>query len=204
MEENTKFCIRCGKKIPKEATFCQFCGSAQGITEQVNAAVQDQHMVPNNYSTSATTDNPYNENKIPGLSTSTKLYFKDMLKINKRMGRADYWWATLGVAIVSAIVFFVLSLIQNAFLDGSDGFLETDISGSVTLIGGISVVNLILMIVVYIILFIAGLTAEIRRLHDLGFNGAFWLINLIPVIGSIIMLIILCQPSKQRNNRYVL
>ncbi|ADF83416.1 membrane protein [Lactobacillus phage LBR48] len=152
--------------------------------------------------TSNISDVPYNENKIPGIVSSTKLYFKDMFRINKRMGRADFWWASLGVGIIMVIIGFIIGIIQTVFLGGSDNFMETDIAGELTPAGVTSLIMLIILLAIYVILFIAALTGEIRRLHDLGYNGAFWLINLVPAIGSLIMLIILCQPSKQQNNRY--
>jgi len=206
LEEKTKFCIHCGKKIPATASFCQFCGYTQGSDTNTQKNVDQtsnyqQTASPDSF-TSNISDVPYNENKIPGIVSSTKLYFKDMFRINKRMGRADFWWASLGVGIIMVIIGFIIGIIQTVFLGGSDNFMETDIAGELTPAGVTSLIMLIILLAIYVILFIAALTGEIRRLHDLGYNGAFWLINLVPAIGSLIMLIILCQPSKQQNNRY--
>ena len=45
--------------------------------------------------------------------------------------------------------------------------------------------------------------ATIRRLHDTNKSGAYILIGLIPVVGQIILLIMLCLPRVEENNQWI-
>jgi uncharacterized membrane protein YhaH (DUF805 family) len=47
-----------------------------------------------------------------------------------------------------------------------------------------------------------GIGVVIRRLHDTGRSGWFWLIGLIPLIGAIILIIFLAEDSKPGENQY--
>lgn len=41
-----------------------------------------------------------------------------------------------------------------------------------------------------------------RRLHDTGKSGWFQLLNIIPLVGSIILIIFWCQPSQNEANKW--
>lgn len=47
-----------------------------------------------------------------------------------------------------------------------------------------------------------SLAVGARRLHDTGRSGWWLLISLIPLIGSIILLVFNCQDSEQNDNKY--
>ena len=49
---------------------------------------------------------------------------------------------------------------------------------------------------------IPGLAVGIRRLHDVNKSGWWLLISLIPIIGAIWLLILLCTDSNQGENDY--
>ena len=50
-----------------------------------------------------------------------------------------------------------------------------------------------------LVTFIPGLAVSIRRLHDVGKSGWFCLIALIPLIGAIWLLILMCLDSLPDN-----
>ena len=50
--------------------------------------------------------------------------------------------------------------------------------------------------------FIPGLSAFCRRMHDSGRSGWNWLWALIPVIGAIIVIVLACMPTKSGANKY--
>ena len=41
-----------------------------------------------------------------------------------------------------------------------------------------------------------------RRMHDINRSGWSWLWGLLPIIGLIILLIYLCTPTKEGENKY--
>jgi uncharacterized membrane protein YhaH (DUF805 family) len=43
---------------------------------------------------------------------------------------------------------------------------------------------------------IPGIALDVRRMHDIGKSGWAILISLVPLVGWIILLVWLCQPSK--------
>jgi len=55
----------------------------------------------------------------------------------------------------------------------------------------------------YILYGILMIDATIRRLHDTNKSGAYILIGLIPVVGQIILLILLCLPRVEENNQWI-
>lgn len=50
--------------------------------------------------------------------------------------------------------------------------------------------------------FLPSLAVGVRRLHDTGKSGWFILIGLIPVVGTIMLIIFYCQDSEPGENKY--
>jgi uncharacterized membrane protein YhaH (DUF805 family) len=49
---------------------------------------------------------------------------------------------------------------------------------------------------------IPGLAVTVRRLHDTGHPGWWYFISLIPIVGSIILLVLLATDSDSEENRF--
>ena len=49
---------------------------------------------------------------------------------------------------------------------------------------------------------IPGLAVSVRRLHDVGKSGWFLLISLIPIIGAIWLLVLVCTDGQAGENQY--
>jgi uncharacterized membrane protein YhaH (DUF805 family) len=47
-----------------------------------------------------------------------------------------------------------------------------------------------------------ALAVAVRRLHDIGRSGWWLLIGIIPLVGTIILLILMCQDSQVQHNKY--
>ena len=89
-----------------------------------------------------------------------------------RARRKEYWMFYLFNILFSAIA---------GFLDGIFG--------------------LTLLTIIYPLLaFLPGLSVSIRRLHDVGKSGWMYLIVLIPIIGAIWLLVLLCTDSQVGRN----
>lgn len=49
---------------------------------------------------------------------------------------------------------------------------------------------------------IPGISVAVRRLHDTGRSGAWWWIVLVPFIGGIWLLVLMCLDGERKENQY--
>lgn len=71
---------------------------------------------------------------------------------------------------------------------------------AITLIGGVVTAILgDLSFIWSLATLIPSLAISVRRLHDIGKSGWWYLISLIPLVGLIIMLVWCCQDSTEDN-----
>jgi uncharacterized membrane protein YhaH (DUF805 family) len=103
------------------------------------------------------------------------LMIANTLDFKGRTKRSDFWWATLAVIIIAFVVGFIC-----AFL-GTIGDLISWL--------------------VRIVLFVPQLSMGVRRLHDTGKSGLWWLIG-ITGIGSIVLIIWWAQQGQAGDNQY--
>ena len=100
-----------------------------------------------------------------------------------RAQRAEYWYFTLFVNLAMTVL--------------TIGAVAT--SGPM---GEPSPVFSILQAILVLGLIIPGLGVQIRRLHDIGKSGWFWLVNFVPCVGPFIVLIWAVQDSDPGDNQY--
>lgn len=176
------FCRLCGTENPDDSKFCIKCGKELIPVEQKADAVEDVKEIE-------LTSQP-----VAGLLSSTKLMLKDIFRYGKCMSRADYWYGVLGMALLTLTVFIGLWAC-NIALRYFNGIGQYRIAQAL--------VNFIIFVAVtaIIALFLLNLSATVRRLHDIGMDGAWVLLQFIPV-GNIIVLVFMCQPTAMENNRY--
>lgn len=53
-----------------------------------------------------------------------------------------------------------------------------------------------------LIVLLPGLSVAVRRLHDLGMRGWWLLVSLVPVLGSVALLVLFCLPGEKTDNRF--
>ena len=66
----------------------------------------------------------------------------------------------------------------------------------------VGIVALLLLLAVALALFLPSLAVQVRRFHDQDKSGWMVLINLIPSIGGLIVLIMMCLEGTPGPNRY--
>ena len=119
-----------------------------------------------------------------------KKYYLDILTnkfadFNGRARRKEYWMWTLYCTIILLISMALDNLFGLTF-----EFLGQDLGyGWLYLIFGI-------------IQFIPGLAVVVRRLHDVGKSGWYYLIILIPLIGFVWILVLLCTDGVNEENKW--
>ena len=95
-----------------------------------------------------------------------------------RSGRPEFWWFTLANLIVVAVLWIVLGVAVGF----STAQLVVDLYSLGVLLPSIGV--------------------EIRRLHDTNRSGWWILIAIIPIVGSIILIVFLASAGTAGANRY--
>lgn len=92
-----------------------------------------------------------------------------------RATRSEYWYVVLFGYLLALLIVFLGMIIDSPEL----------------IIGLSTVLSLILLV--------PGLAVCIRRLHDTGRSGWWYLLVLIPYIGAFALLIIFCLKSSEDN-----
>lgn len=116
-----------------------------------------------------------------GIVDAVKLFFTNYTNFSARSTRSEYWWWVLANVIAIGALQF-LNVI--AIFSGS---------------GGLATFVIILMVVYCLGILVPSISLSIRRLHDIGKPGTWFLITLIPFVGAIILLVLTLQPSAPAN-----
>lgn len=177
----SKFCKYCGSELSDSEQFCPNCG---------NRAESDfGNTVNNNQSSNQNNNSQYNNGNFNGNGNSNNpgtnenpfiMYYVDVFKnkyllFDGRASRKEYWMFVLFQILVGIGVSIVDSII------GTDGVLY-----------GLFTIGT----------FIPSLAIAIRRLHDIGKSGFWYLVCLIPLAGPIWLLVLLCTQSQYGGNEY--
>lgn len=93
-----------------------------------------------------------------------------------RASRSEYWWFCLFGFLLGFVVALVFSFSHT---------LEMTVSGLVSLA-----------------LLLPSIGLGVRRLHDTGRSGWWYLLIFIPIIGTLLLLFWFCQESQMQTNEY--
>lgn len=113
-----------------------------------------------------------------------KVVFEDYANFNGRARRAEYWYFTLGNIL----------LLVPLYLLGFAGMM----SESMTLAG----LGFGLYCIVALGILVPSIAVGVRRLHDIGKSGWYYLIGLIPFIGGIVLLVWFFTDGNRFDNEY--
>lgn len=106
------------------------------------------------------------------------VYFHHYADFDGCLGRKQYWLAWLATVIIGLITGFI------------DGLLFWGLLPIFSTIAGLA-------------LLIPGIATGVRRLHDTGRSGLWYLLIFVPIIGSIILLVFFLLPRKEVDNKYL-
>ena len=119
-------------------------------------------------------------------SAAVKTCFGKYADFSGRARPSEYWWWALFAVIVQFIPYFLFV----ALLVGNEGSRSM-----ATVVGGV-------WLVIWLALIIPSLAVFLRRLHDTGRSGWFWLMGLIPLVGPIILVLFLVGAGDPGRNKY--
>ena len=123
--------------------------------------------------------------------------FKKYASWKGRATRAEYWWWTLFVFIVT----LPFNIIYNV---GSQAGLEAALASGdqAAFMEALFGPTYWLLVLVSTVFFLPGLAVTIRRLHDIDRSGGWFWIILVPFAGSIVLLVFALLPSTPGKNRF--
>ncbi len=189
------FCGNCGKQNPDNQNFCMHCGSAiAGVPGGTNNG-QGQNYANNgvNAAPPTTTVKSYNL-----ISAYTEM-FKKYAQFEGRSRRQEYWLASLANFIIMMIVYIFMFV---TVFDKAADVAATEATESVAEIFSSMGVFIALIGIYALVIFIPSLALGIRRLHDTGRSGWYMLLNLVPYVGSIILIVFFATDSQPGANMY--
>lgn len=103
---------------------------------------------------------------------AVKLFFTRYTDFSGRSRRSEFWWAQLGITVI--------------------GYVIAALSGSVEFLGWLATLW-------SIVILIPGISITVRRLHDVGHKGTYYLWILLPFVGCIMLLVQCCKDSVGDN-----
>lgn len=104
-----------------------------------------------------------------------------------RARRKEYW----GFYLFNMILLVAL-VVVGMFADASTGNLN----------GDAPYVTMSLFGLYFLAMFIPGLAMAIRRQHDIGLSGWFYLLILLPYVGGLILFVFSVIPSQMHENKW--
>jgi uncharacterized membrane protein YhaH (DUF805 family) len=118
-------------------------------------------------------------------SQAIQSVFANYKSIKGRATRSEYWYwilFTVIVRLVTAIPVIMMAMVTPDWSMLVPFFLAA--------------------LAISLFLWLLTIAVAIRRLHDQGLNGYFYLLFLIPSIGSLIELVMMLQPSQKTVNEW--
>ena len=116
-----------------------------------------------------------------------KKFWKGYVDFEGRSTRSDYWFAYLANMLTSYCFLCVApSSIWRTLQAATDSSF-------------LAVISLIILLIFFafgIAAILPGIAVTVRRLRDAGYNWPYIFISLIPFVGPIIFIVLLCKPTK--------
>ncbi len=108
-----------------------------------------------------------------------------------RLGIKDFWLAFLCYFLMTMVISLVFGFIVGLIC----GIAKLDLqTGTFIANGFVSLFSLAHLVPL--------LAAEVRRLHDTNKSGWFVLTSLIPCVGGIVLIVLLCMAPVNQGNKY--
>ena len=107
--------------------------------------------------------------------------WKQYADFSGRARRKEYWIFSL----INNIIIFFLYILQIVTIEST-----------------LWLIFPIILFLYAMAVFLPGLAVNIRRLHDIGKSGWWYLIYLIPIIGAIWLTVLMCLDSEPGENQW--
>lgn len=108
--------------------------------------------------------------------------FSKYATFSGRAARSEFWWFTLFAVATNMVLSIIDAIIFGPLVGGQD----------------ISVLGALFSLAIII----PSIAVGVRRLHDLGKSGWWYLIILIPILGALVLLFFFVQKGTDGANEY--
>lgn len=119
--------------------------------------------------------------------TAVKTVLGKYATFDGRAPRPEYWWWILAMVIL----YTILGVIDGAVIAPMLGFEAFQAEAAQPL-----------SLVAALVLLLPNVALSVRRLHDTDRSGWWLLLGLVPVIGSLVLLVFYLLPSTPGPNRF--
>ena len=135
-----------------------------------------------------------------------KNYFVDVVtqkyfQFSGRASRREFWYFILFSIIFSIIAGVLGTALGIEYIMQVDSIKFVEATGEMVSVKQDIPLN-ILQLGLSLLLFFPSLAITIRRLHDIGRTGWWYLIVLIPLIGALVLLAFFVKAGQLDDNRY--
>jgi len=113
--------------------------------------------------------------------TAVRACFAKYVDFSGRARRSEYWYFAL-FSFLLGIVTSVIDAVLGTGYDDTTGGLVNSLGS--------------------LVLLLPSLAVAVRRLHDIGRSGWWFLLVLIPIIGWIVLIVWFCTDTKRGENKY--
>ncbi|RZU62879.1 DUF805 domain-containing protein [Zhihengliuella halotolerans] len=135
---------------------------------------------------------------------AVKRFFTKYAVFTGRASRSEFWWVYLAMTIVSTAVAVLMFIAIGAVAASTDfGALDDPAVMETAGMGlfGIAAVFYAILAAFGLAILVPNIAVTVRRLHDAGFSGWWYLINFVPG-GSIVVLVFTILPSVAEGARF--
>ena len=113
--------------------------------------------------------------------TAVRTCFAKYVDFSGRARRSEYWYFAL-FSFLLGIVTSVIDAVLGTGYDDTTGGLVNSLGS--------------------LVLLLPSLAVAVRRLHDIGRSGWWFLLVVIPIIGWIVLIVWFCTDTKRGENKY--
>ena len=120
------------------------------------------------------------------LTEATQTCIKKSFVIRGTASKSEFWYFSLFLFLIASTLIFFFASAAYAY--------QGNIEGTVLILPIFTFFALSLCVLP------ATISATIRRLHDIGKSGLYIFLSFIPVLGTLILLYFLVQPTKEDSS----
>ncbi len=122
---------------------------------------------------------------------SIKTVFSKYATFDGRARRREYWWFALFRLLINAFFYITIMAILASLNDNDNAFSMSAI-----------LIVFVLYSIINLAILLPSIAVLVRRLHDIGKDGLYFLLYFVPLIGQIFLIVLMIQDSDPEENAF--